>query len=129
MTPAELEARVLGVVAEALDHPRETISLDASLIDDLGAESIDLLDIVFRLETEFDLKISETEIWGELTDGTEDPAALSARLAELKLKRPGFRWDRIPEAPRRHDLPRLLTPRTIVDYLENRLTGEAARSA
>ncbi len=119
---ADITSRVVGVVAEALDHPREKVTLDASLVDDHGAESIDLHDNVFRLETEFGIDIPENEIWrGALGDAKDEAAALAARLAELRAARPDFRWDRFPEKPTAHDLPRLLTPRTIVEYLERRL--------
>ena len=124
---AEIEARVRPIVADALDQPVESVTLDASLVDDLGAESIDFLDIVFRLETAFDLKIPEDEIWKGSFDGVgDDPDALSARLAELKARRPGFRWDRVPARPTRADLPRLITVGTIVEYLERRLAAEGA---
>ncbi len=126
MTRDEIEARVVGVVAEALDHPREKVSLDASLVDDLGAESIDFLDIVFRLETEFDVKIPESEIWKGALQGADGPSEIAARIDELRAARPGFRWDRLPKAITQKDLPRLLTPRTIVDYLDHRLAGAEA---
>ena len=119
---SDVKERVLRVVAEALDLRPEKVTLDASLIDDLGAESIDLLDIVFRLETEFGIEIKDDELWrGALGEAKDDPAALAGRLDALKAERPDFRWDRFPQKPAAHDLPRLLTPRTIVDYLDRRL--------
>lgn len=126
---SEIAARVLSVVADALDRPAEQVTLDSSLVDDLGAESIDFLDIVFRLESAFGLKIPEEEIWAGTFDGVgDDPGAIAARLEELKLRRPAFRWDRVPARPTRTDLPRLITVGTIVEYLERRLAGEAAPS-
>ena len=122
----EIEARVLSIVADALDRPAESVTLDASLVDDLGAESIDFLDIAFRLESAFGLKIPEEEIWAGSFDGVgSDPDAIAARLAELKARRPDFRWDRVPARPTRADLPRLITAGTVVDYLQARLSGEA----
>jgi acyl carrier protein len=126
-SPSEIEARVLSIVADALDQPAESVTLDASLVDDLGAESIDFLDIVFRLESAFGLKIPEEEIWAGSFDGVgDDPGAIEARLSELKARRPGFRWDRIPSRPSRSDLPRLITVGTVVEYLEGRLSGETS---
>jgi acyl carrier protein len=128
MTPnaADLEARVRPIVADALDQPLERVTPDASLVDDLGAESIDFLDIVFRLESAFGIKIPEEEIWqGTFQDVGDDPEALAARLAELRALRPGFRWDRMPDRPTRADLPRLITVGTIVEYLRRRLAAEA----
>jgi len=120
----ELVSRVAAIVAEALDQPVESVTPDASLVDDLGAESIDFLDIVFRLESAFGLKIPEGEVWQGAFEGAgDDPALLAARLAELKARRPGFRWDRFPERPAKADLPRLITLTTVVEDLERRLAG------
>ncbi|MFN7986446.1 MAG: acyl carrier protein [Thermoanaerobaculia bacterium] len=125
----EIEARVLSIVADALDQPAERVTLDSSLVDDLGAESIDFLDIVFRLESAFGLKIPEEEIWAGSFDGVgDDPGAIAARIEELKARRPAFRWDRVPARPTRADLPRLITVGTVVEYLEGRLAGGAAPS-
>ena len=88
--------------------------------------TIAVLDIVFRLESAFGLKIPEDEIWQGAFEGIgDDPELLSARLAELKARRPGFRWDRFPERPTRADLARLITVTTIVEDLERRLAGGA----
>ena len=126
LSRTEIEARVLSIVADALDRPAADVTLDSSLVDDLGAESIDFLDIVFRLESAFGLKIPEEEIWAGSFDGVgNDPDAIAARLAELKARRPSFRWDRVPERPTRADLPRLITVGTIVEYLEKRVPGAA----
>ncbi len=124
---SETEARILSIVADALDRPVEQVTRDSSLVDDLGAESIDFLDIVFRLESAFGLKIPEEEIWEGSFDGVgDDPDAIAERLAQLKARRPGFRWDRIPARPSRADLPRLITVETIVEYVERRLSAGAA---
>lgn len=129
LSRTEIEARVLSIVSDALDRPAESVTLDSSLVDDLGAESIDFLDIVFRLESAFGLKIPEEEIWAGSFDGVgSDPDAIAARLAELKARRPGFRWDRVPARPTRADLPRLITVGTVVEYLEGRLAGGAEPS-
>ena len=126
LSRTEIEARVLSIVADALDRPAADVTLDSSLVDDLGAESIDFLDIVFRLESAFGLKIPEEEIWAGSFDGVgNEPDAIAARLAELKARRPSFRWDRVPERPTRADLPRLITVGTIVEYLEKRVPGAA----
>ena len=132
MTPTreEIASRVATIVADALDQPAEKVTPDASLVDDLGAESIDFLDIVFRLESAFGLKIPEDEIWQGAFEGVgDDPDLLAARLAELKARRPGFRWDRFPERPSRADLPRLITVTTVVEDLERRLAEGAEPAA
>ena len=53
-TKEELRQRVVALVADALDRDAAAVSPSDSLIDDLGAESIDFLDLQFRLESAFD---------------------------------------------------------------------------
>ena len=54
---------VKACLVEALDVDEEDVTLDASLTEDLEAESIDFVDIVFRLEKAFDLKIPQGELF------------------------------------------------------------------
>jgi acyl carrier protein len=58
--------KVAGILSEALGVAEDEVSLDSHLDKDLGAESIDYLDIIFRIEKEFDFKIP-TEIMPEDT--------------------------------------------------------------
>ncbi len=59
---AEIEERVRKVIAESLCVELAEVQSTSNLINDLGAESIDFLDIIFRLEKEFDVKIPQREI-------------------------------------------------------------------
>ena len=54
--------KVAATMADALGCDVEQVKLEASLIDDLAAESIDFLDIVFRLERAFKVKIPRNKI-------------------------------------------------------------------
>lgn len=114
-----IESRVVRVVAEALDVDPERVRPHSSLIDDLGAESIDFLDILFRIETDFGLKIQENDMWRGSIDG-DDPDSIKTAVARLKARMPDFGWDRFPSTPTKADLPRLITVQTIVDYLRAR---------
>lgn len=62
VSSANVEPRVIKVIAESLCVEPEDVSMESNLINDLGAESIDFLDIMFRLEKEFDIKIPQREI-------------------------------------------------------------------
>ncbi len=62
VAPSDTELRVRKVIAESLCVELEDVSRKSNLIKDLGAESIDFLDIMFRLEKEFDIKIPQREI-------------------------------------------------------------------
>lgn len=125
MKRQDIEILVTGIVAESLDRPTEGVRPHSSLMDDLGAESIDFLDIVFRLEHAFGLKISDEEIWrGELDLASAGPAEREEGIRRLKEKMPDFRWERLPSELSQADLPRLITVATIVDYLERTLPEE-----
>ena len=117
-TTTDLEARVIAIVADALNHPVAEVKRSSSLMDDLGAESIDFIDIVFRLESELDIVIPNEELWAGSLDGTvRDQASIDAAVAKLRQTMPEFRWDRFPNGVTKNDLPRLITVNTIVEYL------------
>jgi acyl carrier protein len=119
---ADVDARVRAIVAEALDVPLDTVHAHASLIADLNAESIDFLDILFRLESGFDIRIPEEEIWRGSLD-TTDEASIAAGIAHLRARMPEFPWHRLPDPMTRGDLPMLITVQTIVDYIRRRVDG------
>ena len=117
---AALHQRVAAIVAEALDRDPSEVRLESSLIDDLGAESIDFLDIVFRLESAFKIQVPEQEMWrGSIGTGEN----FDEEIRALRARMPEFRWDRFSGPITKADLPRLITIRTIVDYLETRGCG------
>jgi acyl carrier protein len=63
---------VVDAVAEAVGVDTDEVTPDATLLDDLGAESIDLLDILFRLERALSVKISAGELAGYVQGGIPD---------------------------------------------------------
>ena len=124
-SPAEIQARVTKTVAEALEKDVAEVRPSSSLVDDLGAESIDFLDILFRIESDFNIKIQGDEIWkGELDLANADPAAFERGLATLRERMPDFPWDRFQEGIQKKDLRRLITVQTIVDFLTRTLAKE-----
>ena len=126
---SDVADRVRRIVAEALDRPESEVLPGSSLIDDLGAESIDFLDLVFRLETAFQTKISEEEIWaGAANLARADPAEFAEGIERLRREMPDFRWDRFPDGVTKADLPRLITVRTIVGYLERTIAAPGTAS-
>src|SRR5262245_14487539 len=58
---AELLETVRRSVAESLAAPMENIALETRLVDDLGADSLDFVDIVFMLDRKLDIQVRETE--------------------------------------------------------------------
>jgi acyl carrier protein len=61
----EIYGKVKGVLVEALNVDEDDLTPTSTLQGDLGAESIDFLDIVFRLEREFGIKIPRGELFPE----------------------------------------------------------------
>ena len=125
--PSALHARVIAILVDALDVDPARVHPHSSLIDDLGAESIDFLDILFRVESAFAIRIPEDEMWQGSFAGT-DPTSIEAGVAGLRQRLPEFGWDRLPQRLTKDDLPRLITVQTIVDYLERRGVGGPAAS-
>ncbi|HET9932785.1 MAG TPA: acyl carrier protein [Polyangiaceae bacterium] len=61
MTDESVFERVRASIAESLAVPRDEIKLDSRMVDDLGADSLDLVDIIFTLERKFGINVRETE--------------------------------------------------------------------
>lgn len=59
--PPELVDTVRRCVAESLAVPASEVALESRLVDDLGADSLDFVDIVFMLDRELDIRVRETE--------------------------------------------------------------------
>src|SRR3989442_13631178 len=87
----EIFTKVSATLVEALNVDESEISPRSTLQGDLGAESIDFLDIVFRLEREFRTKIPRGELFPESIfqgdpDMVQDGKLTHKRLAELRTK-------------------------------------------
>lgn len=61
--------RVRSILAEQLDIDEDTITLESLIIEDLGADSLDIVDLVMSLEDEFDTEIPDEAIEGIKTVG------------------------------------------------------------
>jgi acyl carrier protein len=122
MTPQPIDLRIREIVANALDVPVDRVRQHSSLINDLNAESIDFIDIVFRLESEFAIEIPQEEIWKGSIDVSDD-ATIQAGIARLRAAMPEFRWEALPERITKADLPALITVQTITDYVRRRVEG------
>ena len=61
MTPKQIEEKVRKIIVEQLDISEEDILPESSFKDDLGADSLELLDLVMKMEEEFDIQISDED--------------------------------------------------------------------
>jgi acyl carrier protein len=57
----EIQQRVTKVVIEQLGVPEDDVTTEASFVDDLGADSLDTVELVMALEEEFDTEIADEE--------------------------------------------------------------------
>ena len=58
---AEIQERICDIIAEQLSQDKEEVVPEASFIDDLGADSLDLVELVMHMEEEFDVEIPDEE--------------------------------------------------------------------
>jgi acyl carrier protein len=121
ITNEEIQAifpKVADTMADALACDLEKVKLDASLINDLGAESIDFLDIIFRLERAFKVKIPRGKIVeearGELSEAEFEKGGIvsDAGLARLKTFLNEVPADRFKSPLKAAEIPRLFTVET-----------------
>ena len=115
---ARVYPQVAEIVADALGVTPGRIRPDVSLIEELNAESIDFLDLVFRLERKYDVKIPRGQIVADargdlLASEFEEKGLLTEvglqRLREFLSEVPS---DRFRSPMRTADIPRLFTPET-----------------
>ncbi len=58
----ELEGKVIDIIVEQLDVAREQCVPEASFVNDLGADSLDLMELIMAMEEQFDVSISDEEL-------------------------------------------------------------------
>jgi acyl carrier protein len=119
--------RVKGVLVEALGVDEDEVTESATLTGDLGAESIDFLDIVFRLEKEFSIKIPRGELFpDDILNNVE--YVENGKLTDLGLKKlqeamPHADLTKFADDPDVSRMPDFFTVKTIVNYVEGKLAA------
>jgi len=118
----EVFQKVREALEEALGVDEEEVTPEATLVGDLGAESIDFLDIVFKLEKSFDIQIPREELWPEdiLTNSTyvDDGKVTPDGLEELKRRMPWADLSNFEKNPRVQDFGNLLTVQDMCAYVQ-----------
>ncbi len=61
--------KIRGIIAEQLEIEVENITMESSLLDDLGADSLDIVDLIMSIEDEFEVEIMDEDIEGLKTVG------------------------------------------------------------
>ena len=69
MTQEEIFEKVKGIIVEQLGVAETAVSMEASFIDDLGADSLDIVELIMALEEEFDTEIPDADAEKVVTVG------------------------------------------------------------
>jgi len=124
-TNPEVFEKVQAVLVEALMLDDDEVTPDATMVGDLGAESIDFLDIMFKLEKAFGISIPREELFPDdiLTneDYVQDGKVTAAGLEKLKERMPFADLNKFEQNPAVQDFGNLLTVRDLCNYLESKV--------
>ncbi len=125
-TKDEIYDKIKVALVDALGVDEDEITPEATLVGDLGAESIDFLDIVFRQEKAFGIKIPRGELFPEdvLTDAkyVRDGRVTDTGLAELRKRMPFANLDDFAKNPVVQDFGNLLTVADMCRFVEGKVT-------
>lgn len=116
------------MLVDALGVDDDEVTPQATLMADLGAESIDFLDIVFRLEKAFDIKIPREELFPAETlmnnpDFVENGKLTPAGIAELKTLMAHTDISDFENDPDINKIGDLFTVNAIVNFLDSKLNA------
>ena len=125
LTHEEVYAKVQEVLVDALGVDADEVTPNAVIKDDLGAESIDFLDISFRLEKAFGIKIAKGEMMPENIASdpafAQDDKVTPAGIVELKKRMPYSDFTEFEKDPTVDHISKLFTVNMIVHFVEGKV--------
>lgn len=125
----EIFEKIKTCLVEALGVDEDEVTPDATLVGDLGAESIDFLDIVFRLEKAFNIKVPRGELFPEdiLTNSeyVRDGKVTPEGIAQLRQRMPFADLSAFESNPNVKDFGNMLTVQDMARYVESKVGVEA----
>jgi acyl carrier protein len=129
MSRDEIFQKVQEVLIDALGADDDEVTAEATLMGDLGAESIDFLDIVFRLEKAFGIKVAREELFpaeGLLNnpDLVSNGKLTEKGLAELRENVPHTNLTEFEKDPDINKLADLFTVTAIVNFVDGRVNAD-----
>jgi acyl carrier protein len=128
MTRDQILQEIQGVLVDALGVDEDEVKPEATLMADLGAESIDFLDIVFRMEKAFGIKIPREELFPAenllsnkeyINNGKLTPKGLE----ELKKRMPHTDFSEFANDPNVNKIGDLFTVESLVNYVDSKLNS------
>ena len=127
MSREEVFEQVKEVLIDALGVDDDEVKEEATLTGDLGAESIDFLDIVFRLEKTFTIKIPRGELFPDdilnNAEYVENGRMTAKGLETLKKAMPHADFADFEKDPDVAKMPNLFTVKTIINYVTTKLAA------
>jgi len=126
-TSEEIFEKVQAALIDALGVDDDEVTPGATLVGDLGAESIDFLDIVFRLEKAFGISIPREDLSPEdiLTNSqfVKDGLVTAEGMAKLKSRMPWADLSKFEKNPRVQDFGNLLTVQDMCNYVGTKISA------
>ncbi len=128
MTRDQIFQEVQGVLVDALGVDEDEVKPDATLMADLGAESIDFLDIVFRMEKAFGIKIPREELFPAESLISNSEYVSNGKLThqgieELKKRMPHTDLNDFVENPSVNKIGDLFTVDLLVNFVDSKLNS------
>jgi acyl carrier protein len=121
----EIFQKVQAALVDALGVEDDEVTPEATMVGDLGAESIDFLDIVFKLEKAFGINIPREELFPDdiLTNASyvKDGKVTAQGISELKARLPWANLSNFEQNPRVQDFGNLLTVNDLCRYVATKL--------
>ena len=121
----EIFDKVREVLVDALALDDDEVTAEATIMGDLGAESIDILDIQFKLEQAFGFKIAQGELFpeGVMQDPeyVQDGKITDKGLEELKTKMPHFDFSKLGDKRSIEGIGTIFTVDTLVSFCDQKL--------
>lgn len=125
MSREEIFEKVRETLVDALSVEDDEVTEEATLTGDLGAESIDFLDIVFRLEKAFNIKIPQEELMPRdilsNADYVENRKLNAAGVAALKVAMPHADLAEFEKDPDIDKMSDVFTVGTIINFVQAKL--------
>lgn len=127
-TRDEIFEQVKDVLVDALGLDDDEVTAEATLMGDLGAESIDFLDIIFRLQKAFDIEVPREELFPaeavmSNTDFVSGGKLTEKGLAEIRNKMPHTNLSEFEQDPDVNKIADLFTVDAIVNFVENKVNA------
>jgi len=131
MTQDEIFGKLRTVLVDALGVDEEEVTMEARLTTDLHAESIDFLDIVFRIEKAFGFKIGQGELFPDNINDpkyVQDGVVNAAGLALLRERMPHVDFSEFAKNPKLEKVSEIFTVASLVSFVAAKLNAGTTSS-